>query len=267
MPATRGCRRPGARVAGDGRRAAQRSRSSTGATARTATSPTSTRRRRRITWTIGAVRRTAATAWAASGGGGGGGGATAAIPPPSSGSRRTGTCWAASIRRAPFTARSSRGRAAPATPVPTSTSRRVATTSCWGEGDRRCSHVLPRAHGSVGAQPAVAGRARAPVFRLSRPRRCVAPRPGRAAGARLLLEGIADVREESLDAAEHLIDRIRDEQRQAAFRAAYRQAEVPLVQAAAGRATASCSTSSRSVSRPRASARASCWPDSSIRLH
>ena len=35
-----------------------------------------------------------------------------------------------------------------------------------------------------------------------------------AAGARLLLDGIADVRE-SLDAAEHLIDRIRAERRQA----------------------------------------------------
>ncbi len=62
------------------------------------------------------------------------------------------------------------------------------------------------------------------------PGRGIAPRPGRAAGARLLLEGTADVRE-SLDAAEHLIDRIRDEQRQAAFRAAYRQAKVPLIQA------------------------------------
>ena len=97
-----------------------------------------------------------------------------------------------------------------------------------GEGDRRVP-TCSTCHGSVGANL---------LSPAGLERQCstchgpdgVAPRPGRAAGARLLLEGIADVRE-SLDAAEHLIDRIRDDQRQAAFRAAYRQAEVPLIQA------------------------------------
>ena len=97
-----------------------------------------------------------------------------------------------------------------------------------GEGDRRVP-TCSTCHGSVGAHL---------LSPAGLERQCsvchgpdgIAPRPGRAAGARLLLEGIADVRE-SLEAAEHLIDRIRDEARQAAFRAAYRQAEVPLIQA------------------------------------
>ena len=97
-----------------------------------------------------------------------------------------------------------------------------------GEGDRRVP-TCSTCHGSVGANL---------LSPAGLERQCstchgpdgIAPRPGRAAAARLLLEGIADVRE-SLDAAEHLIDRIRDDERQAAFRAAYRQAEVPLIQA------------------------------------
>lgn len=58
----------------------------------------------------------------------------------------------------------------------------------------------------------------------------VAPRPGRAADARLLLEGVADVRE-SLRAAERLIERVRDADRRQLLEEAYRQAEVPLIEA------------------------------------
>ena len=58
----------------------------------------------------------------------------------------------------------------------------------------------------------------------------IVPRPGRAADARLLLEGIADVRE-SLDAARHLIDRVRDADRRSTLEGAYLQAEVPLIEA------------------------------------
>lgn len=59
----------------------------------------------------------------------------------------------------------------------------------------------------------------------------VAPRPGRAADARLMLEGISDVRE-SLKAARQLLDRVRDDARRADLDDAYNQAEVPLIQAA-----------------------------------
>lgn len=58
----------------------------------------------------------------------------------------------------------------------------------------------------------------------------VAPRPGRATDARLLLEGAAEVRE-SLAAARRLIDRVRDSGRRAELEEAYGQAEVPLIQA------------------------------------
>lgn len=58
----------------------------------------------------------------------------------------------------------------------------------------------------------------------------VAPRPGRAADARLLLEGAADVRE-SLAAARRLLERVDDSTRRAELEEAYNQAEVPLIQA------------------------------------
>ena len=58
----------------------------------------------------------------------------------------------------------------------------------------------------------------------------IAPRPGRAADARALMEGAADVRE-SLDAASRLIERIRDPSRRAQLEETYNQAEVPLIQA------------------------------------
>ena len=58
----------------------------------------------------------------------------------------------------------------------------------------------------------------------------IEPRPGRAADARLLLEGIGEVRE-SLDAAGHLIDRIRDGDRRDGLEEAYLQTEVPLIEA------------------------------------
>ncbi len=58
----------------------------------------------------------------------------------------------------------------------------------------------------------------------------IEPRPGRSAEAQLLLEGVADVRE-SLDAARHLIDRVRGEDRRSGLEEAYLQAEVPLIEA------------------------------------
>jgi hypothetical protein len=58
----------------------------------------------------------------------------------------------------------------------------------------------------------------------------VAPRPGRAADARLLFEGAVEVRE-SLAAALHLIERIEDSDRRSELEETYRQAEVPLIQA------------------------------------
>lgn len=58
----------------------------------------------------------------------------------------------------------------------------------------------------------------------------IEPRPGRAADARLLLEGIAEVRE-SLDAARHLIERVRDPGRRSTLEAAYLQTEVPMIEA------------------------------------
>ncbi len=56
------------------------------------------------------------------------------------------------------------------------------------------------------------------------------PRPLKAAEARLLLEGISDVRE-SLKAARRLIDRVSDDERKEELEYAYGQAEVPLIQA------------------------------------
>lgn len=58
----------------------------------------------------------------------------------------------------------------------------------------------------------------------------VAPRVERAAAARTLLEGVIESRE-LLRAAKPFIDRIRDKNRQAELREAYRQAEVPLIEA------------------------------------
>lgn len=58
----------------------------------------------------------------------------------------------------------------------------------------------------------------------------VAPRPGRSADARALIEGVGEVRE-SLEAAERLIEGVRDPDRRAALEEAYQQAEVPLIQA------------------------------------
>ena len=56
------------------------------------------------------------------------------------------------------------------------------------------------------------------------------PRDGRAAQARLMLEGISDVRE-SLRATDHLISRVTDPARRAQLEDARQQAEVPLTQA------------------------------------
>ncbi|HJN44495.1 MAG: hypothetical protein QGI10_03830 [Vicinamibacterales bacterium] len=97
-----------------------------------------------------------------------------------------------------------------------------------GEGDRRVP-TGSTCHGSVGAHllsPAGLERQCASCHGSDG----VAPRPGRAAGARLLLEGVAEVRE-SLEAAETLIDRIRDPVRRAGLEAAAQQAEVPVIQA------------------------------------
>ena len=58
----------------------------------------------------------------------------------------------------------------------------------------------------------------------------VAPRPGRAADARTLIEGISEVRA-SLSAARDLLDSVRDDTRRAELEEAYTQAEVPLIQA------------------------------------
>lgn len=96
------------------------------------------------------------------------------------------------------------------------------------EGDRRVP-TCSTCHGSVGAHL---------LFPAQLERQCttchgpdgVAPRPGRAAGARMLLDGVAEVRE-SLDAAETLIERVGDPVRRATLEAAYQQAEVPLTQA------------------------------------
>lgn len=96
------------------------------------------------------------------------------------------------------------------------------------DGDRRVP-VCTTCHGTVGANLL------SPAGLESRCDSChgpdeVAPRPGRAEGARLLLDGIADVRE-SLKAAERLIARVQDPDRRASFEARYQQAEVPLIQA------------------------------------
>ncbi len=96
------------------------------------------------------------------------------------------------------------------------------------QGDRR-GPTCSTCHGSV------TGRLLSPE---GLERRCAAchgpdgiePRPGRAADARLLLEGIGEVRE-SLDAARHLIDRVRDGERRRALETAYQQTEVPLIEA------------------------------------
>lgn len=58
----------------------------------------------------------------------------------------------------------------------------------------------------------------------------VAPRPGRAAEARALIEGISEVRA-SMRAARDLMENVRDDRRRAALEEDYTQAEVPLIQA------------------------------------
>ena len=96
------------------------------------------------------------------------------------------------------------------------------------EGDRRVP-VCTTCHGSVGA-------------RLLSPRglerQCaechgpdgIEPREGRAEAARLLLQGVADVRE-SLQAARHLIERVRDENRRRELQESYLDAESPVIEA------------------------------------
>lgn len=96
------------------------------------------------------------------------------------------------------------------------------------QGDRRVP-TCSTCHGSVG------GRLLSPQSLERQCAEChgpdgIEPRPGRPADARLLLEGVADVRE-SLDAARHLLDRVRDEDRRNALEEAYLQAEVPLIEA------------------------------------
>lgn len=96
------------------------------------------------------------------------------------------------------------------------------------QGDRRVP-TCSTCHGSVGGQL---------LSPQALERQCaechgpdgIEPRPGRASDARLLLEGIAEVRE-SLDAARHLIDRVRDPDRRNTLEAAYLQTEVPVIEA------------------------------------
>ena len=100
--------------------------------------------------------------------------------------------------------------------------------SLLAEGDRRVP-TCTTCHDSVGARLLSA---------RSLEQRCaschgedgVAPRPGRAANARVLLEGVEEVRE-SLKAAKRLVERVRDQSRRTQLEEAYRQAEVPLIQA------------------------------------
>lgn len=57
-----------------------------------------------------------------------------------------------------------------------------------------------------------------------------APRPERAANARMMLAGVTEVRE-LLDQSKGLIRRIRDKAKRAEYEAAWQQAEVPLIEA------------------------------------
>ncbi len=96
------------------------------------------------------------------------------------------------------------------------------------EGDRRVP-TCSTCHGSVD------GRLLSPQALERRCAEChgpdgIEPRPGRAADARLLLEGIADVRE-SLEAARRLIERVRDVDRRRALEGAYLEAEFPVIEA------------------------------------
>ena len=100
--------------------------------------------------------------------------------------------------------------------------------SLLNEGDRQVP-VCVTCHGDVAANLL------SPNALERRCDRChgddgIAPRPGRAADARNLMEGAAEVRE-SLRAAERLIERIRDTERRASLEEDYQQAEVPLIQA------------------------------------
>lgn len=98
-----------------------------------------------------------------------------------------------------------------------------------GQGDRRVP-TCSTCHGSVGAR-LLSPRGLERQCQTCHGEDGIAPRPGRAANARQLLEGVAELRE-SLDAAEHLIERVRDEPRRAELELAYQQAEVPVLQAA-----------------------------------
>ena len=97
-----------------------------------------------------------------------------------------------------------------------------------GRGDRRVP-TCSTCHGSVD------GRLLSPQGLERQCAEChgpdgIEPRPGRAADARLLLEGIANVRE-SLEAARRLIERVRDGDRRRSLEAAYLQAEIPVIEA------------------------------------
>ena len=101
-----------------------------------------------------------------------------------------------------------------------------------GEGDRRVP-TCSTCHGSVD------GRLLSPQGLERQCAEChgpdgMEPRPGRAGDARLLLEGIANVRE-SLEAARRLMERVRDGGRRRSLEAAYLQAEFPVSRGATRR--------------------------------
>ena len=96
------------------------------------------------------------------------------------------------------------------------------------DGDRR-GPTCTTCHGSVAAQLA------SPRGLEQRCQQCHGPagrepREGRAAEARVFLEGITDVRQ-SLDAASRLVERVSDPTRRRLLDDAFEQAEVPLMQA------------------------------------
>ena len=96
------------------------------------------------------------------------------------------------------------------------------------EGDRRVPTCMT-CHGAVAADFLSPRGLEEECSRCHGPEG-VDPLPLKASEARLLLEGIATVRE-SLRSARHLIDRVSDESRKTEYEYAYQQAEVPLIQA------------------------------------
>jgi hypothetical protein len=96
------------------------------------------------------------------------------------------------------------------------------------EGDRRVPTCMT-CHGAVAAEFLSPRGLEKECSRCHGPGG-VDPLPLKATEARLLLEGISDVRE-SLKAARRLIDRVDDEERKTELEYAYEQAEVPLIQA------------------------------------